>query len=354
MTEHARPGIAAERHILAVLHRVEELLSMALKCVGIALPQAFRNEYNDFTADEVFPLSKTVAGMRDLCAGLGIKPAPATLPARWSAQTSWQFAEVALAEIACTDFEAWGGLDAALESQLKAYAEQLRDRLKSARVMLAGTEGNSRVTPEELAPGDALAPLRSLFRIDELAPLRGALRALATQLREVLAGTAWIETPGLGATSPALGAAAPLAVGSCDAVLLTIGAGSLPGLDEQAIIVRADRQGIPVHVLLAQTNRLRPEEQRDVLSWLSKRFANLSTVGAVSTFIRSGLERLQTTLQRLLDAPERVRNELRRARITTVLDEAKSLIPADAHESLQALQSVHEAANTTISTAVSS
>ncbi|MGH8428152.1 MAG: dynamin family protein [Gammaproteobacteria bacterium] len=401
---------------------IDRLLGGALRHGGISVPGVFSHEYDDFTADEVFLLSETAAEVRtmlqQLLNTLGIPPAPPTIPARWTVQTNWQLAEVALAELTEGSLRAWGGADPELEQRLVAGARRLRTRLADARVLLAEGHPGRRATPEALAPGPALAPLRQLFKLNELAPLNGALRAVADNLRDpdlvigvfgrvstgksslinailgepvlptgaipvtrrllrvrrganavrflsptgveevypwserehwlaqsagdgkrcellipaVLPGTAWLDTPGLGATDPALGAAAPRAVLACDLVVLTLGAGALPGLDERAILARARAQAIPVHLVLTQADRLRPAEQDQLLDWLQEHVAEAASIGAVSTTDAPGLAHLAGMLRPLLDAPERERQARRTMRLQTVLEEAQRMLDGAAGE----------------------
>lgn len=142
----------------------------------------------------------------------------------------------------------------------------------------------------------------------------------------VLPGTAWLDTPGLGATDPALGAAAPRAVLACDLVVLTLGAGALPGLDERAILARARSQAIPVHLVLAQADRLRPTERDQLLDWLQEHIAEAASIGAVSTTDTPGLAHLAEILQPLLHAPEREREARRTVRLQTVLEKARRML----------------------------
>lgn len=416
MATDARLGDAATRHVRATLAHIDRLLGSALRHGGISVPSAFSHEYDDFTADEVFLLSETAAEIRtlllQLLEALGISPEPPTIPARWTVQTNWQLAEVALAELTEGSLRAWGGADPELERRLVAGAQRLRTRLADARVLLAEGHPGRRATPETLAPGPTLAPLRDLFKLSELAPLHGALRAVADNLRDpdlvigvfgrvstgksslinailgesvlptgaipvtrrllrirrganavrfisptgveevhpwsererwlaqsagdgkrcellipaVPPGTAWLDTPGLGATDPALGAAAPRAVLACDLVVLTLGAGALPGLDERAILARARAQAIPVHLVLTQADRLRPAERDQLLDWLREHIAEAASIGAVSTTDTPGITHLADILQPLLDAPEREREARRTRRLQTVLEEAQRVL----------------------------
>ncbi|MGH8274444.1 MAG: dynamin family protein [Gammaproteobacteria bacterium] len=422
MATDAQLGDAAARHVRATLVHIDRLLGSALRHGGISVPDAFSHEYDDFTADEVFLLSETAAEVRtmlqQLLDALGISPEPPTVPARWTVQTDWQLAEVALAELTKGSLRAWGGADPELERRLAADAKRLRTRLADARALLAEGHPGRRAAPETLAPGPALAPLRELFKLSELAPLHGALRAVADNLRDpdlvigvfgrvstgksslvnailgesvlptgaipvtrrllrvrhganavrflsptgeeevhpwserahwlaqsagdgkrcellipaVLPGTAWLDTPGLGATDPALGAAAPRAVSACDLVVLTLGAGALPGLDERAILARARAQSIPVHLVLTQADRLRPAERDQLLDWLQENVAEVASIGAVSTTGNPGLAHLADILRPLLDAPEHEREARRTRRLQTVLEEARRMIDGTAGE----------------------
>lgn len=161
-------------------------------------------------------------------------------------------------------------------------------------------------------------------------------------LPAVPAGTAWLDTPGLGATDPVLGAAAPRAVWACDMVLLTLGAGALPGLDERAILARARAQGIPLHLLLAQADRLTAGERQDLLAWLSSHVADAASIGAVSTRSDPGFAHLAALLERVVSRPAQERNALRRSRLLTVLAEAERLV-ADTPDALRAVEAAREA-----------
>lgn len=433
MATDARLSDAATRHVRATLTYIDRLLSSALRRAGLSIPGVFSHEYDDFTADEVFLLSETAAEVRtilqQLLDALDITPEPPTVPARWTVQTDWQLAEVALAELTEGSLRAWGGADPELERRLVDGAQRLRTRLASARNLLAEGQPGQRATPEALAPGPALEPLRRLFQLSELAPLHGALRAMADNLRDpdlvigifgrvstgksslvnailgesvlptgtipvtrrllcvrrgasavrflsplgaeevhpwserehwlaqsagdgkrcellipaVPPGTAWLDTPGLGATDPALGAAASRAVLACDLVILALGAGALPGLDERAILSRAHAQAIPVHLVLTQGDRLRPTERDQLLDWLNNHIAEAASIGAVSTTDTPGLTHLAEMLRPLLDDPMRERKARRTLRLQTVLKEARHVLIGatgehptdDAHSALQ-------------------
>jgi GTP-binding protein EngB required for normal cell division len=417
MVTDARLDGATARHVHATLAHVDHLLANALRHTGIVVAGSFDQEYDDFTADEVFLLSETVGEIRSALIGLldrlGVAREAPSIPARWAAQTDWQLAEVALSELAQGDTKAWGGADPNLEETLRKEALRLRERLAQARALLAGERPNERARPETLAPGPALAPLRSLLALRSLSPLHGALRALAARLRdpdfvigvfgrvssgksslinailgenllpagaapvtrrmlcvrhgakavrikramgaeretrpwaereswiagngaegmrcELLTpttpkGTAWLDTPGLGATEPTLGAAAPRAVWECDMAILCLGAGSLPGLDERAIVKRAHAQAIPVHIVLAQADRLQPAERSQVLTWLKANFGDVESIGVVSTTGAPGLEHLTGILQPVIEAPGRERRAQRKIRLQAVFADARRLL----------------------------
>ncbi|MGH8127680.1 MAG: dynamin family protein [Gammaproteobacteria bacterium] len=411
------------RHVRATLVHVDRLLASALRHAGITLAGPFDSEYDDFTADEVFLLSETVEDVRSaliaLLDALGVVREAPNVPARWAAQTDWQLAEVALSELAQGETRAWGGADPALEATLRREATRLRERLAQARILLAGGHPGERATPDTLAPGSALAPLRRLLTLRSLSPLHGALRALAARLRDpdlvigvfgrvstgksslinsvlgedllpsgaapvtrrmlhlrhgtqavrivptagkvsetrpwseraqwiactgtegshcelvtpaVPRGTAWLDTPGLGATEPALGAAAPRAVWECDVVILCLGAGSLPGLDERAIVARAHAQSIPVHIVLTQADRLRQTERQQVLDWLETNFEDVTSIGAVSTMDIPGLKHLRRILAPLIEAPEHERSVFRGTRLHAMLDAAERMLTGISEE----------------------
>lgn len=423
MATDTRLNGAVARHVRATLVHVDRLLASALRHAGIMLSGPFDSEYDDFTADEVFLLSETVGDVRSALIGLldvlGVAREAPNVPARWAAQTDWQLAEVALSELAQGETKAWGGADPAVEATLRREATRLRERLSQARVLLAGGHPGERATPDTLAPGPALAPLRRLLALRALSPLQGALRALAARLRDpdlvigvfgrvstgksslinsvvgedllpsgaapitrrmlhlrhgaqavrivrtagqvsetrpwseraqwiagtgtegshcelvtpaVPPGTAWLDTPGLGATEPALGAAAPRAVWECDVVILCLGAGALPGLDERAIVARAQAQSIPVHIVLAQADRLRQAECRQVLDWLETNFEGVTSLGAVSTRNTPGLEHLERILAPLIKTPEHERSVLRATRLHAMLDAAERMLAGASEE----------------------
>lgn len=417
MDSNARLEQPAARHVLATLAHIDRILDNALRHAGLALPRAFSSEYDDFTADEVFLLSETAEEIRAalvrLLASLGLASDPPTVPARWAVQTDWQFAEVTLAELATDNLRAWGAGDSPEQRRLAAEAERLRSRLAHARVLLSGGHPGERATPELLAPGPALAPLRPLFASRELAPLHGALRAAAARLRDpdlvvgvfgrvstgksslvnallgeailpagaipttrrivsvrhgapalhlragdgaflgakpwaernewlggnadavyqcelrfpsVPPGTAWLDTPGLGATHPALGAAAARAVWGCDLVILCLGAGALPGLDERAILARAGAQAIPVHLVVTQADRLRGEELRALQEWLEANFSDTAqSIGAAATRGDPGLDQFNAALAPALQLPASTRNDSRRLRLQSLCAAARSI-----------------------------
>lgn len=408
---------AVARHVHATLAHVDRLLANALRHTGIVVAGSFDQEYDDFTADEVFLLSETVGEIRSALIGLldrlGVAREAPSIPARWAAQTDWQLAEVVLSELAQGDIKAWGGADPNLEETLRKEALRLRERLTQARILLAGERPDERARPETLAPGPALEPLRSLLALRPLSPLHGALRALAARLRdpdfvigvfgrvstgksslinavlgenllpagaapvtrrmlcirhgakavrikramgakhetypwaerenwiagngaegmrcELLTpaapeGTAWLDTPGLGATEPTLGAAAPRAVWECDMAILCLGAGSLPGLDERAIVKRAHAQAIPVHIVLAQADRLQPAERSQVLTWLKTNFEGVESIGMVSTMDAPGLKYLTGILQPVIETPKRERSARRKVRLQAAFADARQLL----------------------------
>jgi GTP-binding protein EngB required for normal cell division len=139
-------------------------------------------------------------------------------------------------------------------------------------------------------------------------------------------GIAWLDTPGLGATEPTLGAAAPRAVWECDMAILCLGAGSLPGLDERAIVKRAHAQAIPVHIVLAQADRLQSAERSQVIAWLKTNFEGVESIGVVSTTGAPGLKHLTRILQPVIEAPKRERDAQRKVRLQTVFADARRLL----------------------------
>lgn len=417
---------AAARHVRVTLAHVDRLLTKALHRIGIATPGAFSPEYDDLTADEVFVLNEAVEEVRTalvrLLDTLALDKDPPTVPARWGVQTDWHFAEVALAELAGSSLRAWGGADPELEHLLRDEAERLRTRLAQARSLLAGGRPDSRATPESLAPGAELAPLRALFACRELTPLHGALRAAVERLRDpdlvvgvfgrvstgksslvnavlgeavlpvaaipmtrrivrlrhgpralhlragdgtalgtkaweertewlggnpdavygcelhcprVPRGTCWLDTPGLGATHPALGAAAARAVWQCDIVVLCLGAGALPGLDERAIIARARSQAIPVHLVITQADRLRGEELQALQQWLEANFSDATqSIVAAATRGDPGHGQIDAVLAPALRSPASTRQAGLQLRMQTLFATARSLVAAsDAHDS---------------------
>lgn len=418
MEPNARLEQPAARHVLATFVHIDRILDNALRHAGIAAPKAFSGEYDDFTADEVFLLSETVEEIRTalvrLLGALELEPDSPSVPARWAVQTDWHFAETALAELARGGLRAWGARESPQQRRLADEAERLRGRLANARVLLSAGHPGARATPESLAPGPALAPLRPLFASRALAPLHGALRAAADQLREpdlvigvfgrvsagksslvnalldeaVLPagaipttrrivrvrhgppalhlrardgaplgvkpweernewlggnaetiyqcelrhpaappGTAWLDTPGLGATHPALGAAAARAVGGSDMVILCLGAGALPGLDERALLARAGAQAIPVHLVVTQSDRLRDEELRALMEWLGTNFSDTAqSIVAAATTGGPGLGRLHAVLAPALYSPGSTASHARRARLENLFAAARSLV----------------------------
>lgn len=422
------------RHVLATLADLDRALDRALRHAGIALPRALAAVYDDFSGDEIFLLGRAVTEVREglvqLLAGLGISRGPPHISARWAVQTEWQFAEVALTELRDGSLASWGVADVEIQRRLAAEAERLRAQLARARGLLSEGHPGVRATPEELAPGPSLVPLRALLYLRELAPLYGALRAAATRLRDpdlavgvfgrvstgksslingllgedvlpssatpltrtsvrlrhgdralqihtddgsvrvrpwveridwlagkrgdalrcevrcpsVAPGTAWLDTPGLGATHPAQGAAAAHAVLECDIAIVCLGAGALPGLDERAVMTRAASQAVPVCLVVTQADRLRARERRALGDWLREYVGGTAQIAVVSTRGAPGLDGLRTALEGATQAPEPVRNTHRLARLRRLIADARDRVMGpQAEAALDAAASASEA-----------
>ena len=174
-----------ERHVISVFARVDELLAdVERHARGEQTP--FARERADIDPDAsrlLIALARSIRSrMLTTLDTLAIERPRQTQSARWTVQTAFRFADIALSEMDAAHLAGYGAVDRAASDALEAMVAEVRSLVEQGSALLQGDAAAALRERLAAVPGVAGEVLRDLERISDahdLVEIRGLIAAAA-------------------------------------------------------------------------------------------------------------------------------------------------------------------------------